>query len=255
MGKVIAFVNEKGGVGKSTTCFNVAWEIARNKRVLIIDMDGQGANISFFCGIEKKGDMKTMYHVVVKDESINNVVKHVYGNLDIIPANIKILDMVSGNADIRWMQNQVELIARKYDYVFIDCCPSPNWNQVLTLAVADHVIIPMEADVTNLESITELAASINEVKRAVNYKLNVLGFVITKTGIMTNLFKKSKEVTEKIAGVLNAKVFDTPLRKAVVVAECVGEKIGITDYKPTSKAADDIRKLVVEIEEEIEEYE
>ena len=93
MNHTITFINEKGGIGKTSCCFNLAWEIAKKHKVLMVDMDGQRANLTYFCGIEKKDDMPTMYNVLQTGESIKNTIVNVKENLDLVPATVNVSNL------------------------------------------------------------------------------------------------------------------------------------------------------------------
>lgn len=252
--KIITYINEKGGIGKTSACFNVAWHMAEKKKVLMIDLDGQRANLTFFCGIKKDDDLPTMYDVVCGNKDIKDVIVNVKENLDIVPATSNVINITS-QAKITRMKKALESIKDEYYMIFIDVNPTPGWLHVLALSCADHVIIPMLPDVATLEANKGVIESIQEIKETTNPTLNVLGLLINQNTDGSNMSKGSKQIANIIADKLNTIVFETKIRRAVVLGECVGEHKGITEYKPKCDAANDIIALTKEIERRLSKYE
>lgn len=250
MGKTITFINEKGGVGKSSCCFNIAWELSKTKRVLIIDMDGQRANITFFCGVQKSDEMLTIFNVLQTGTDIRDTVVSVKENLDIVPANSTVSE-IGRTAKISKMKKAVREVSSIYDYVFIDVSPTPNWSQALALSCSDHIIIPMLPDVTSLEANMGITESIIEIQETVNPELNVLGILFNKYDTRTNLSKEVSKATESMSKGLDTKVFDTKIRNAVVMSENVSAHVGVTEYDQKSPVSEDIRNIIKEIEREV----
>lgn len=247
MSQTITFINEKGGIGKTSTCFNLAWAMSEKEKILIIDLDGQRANLSFFAGIEKTDNMPTMYNVLNENEDIKNTIIHLKENLDIIPATSNVTNL-SQSAKVSKMKKIIESIKSEYSKIFIDVNPSPNWTHVLSLSSADYVIIPMLPDITSLEANKGIAESIEEIKEVSNPNLRVLGIVFNKNTNRTVLSKQVKTVADKVAEQLGTKVFDTKIRDAVVLTESVALHKGVTEYAPKSAVAGDILTLAKEIE-------
>jgi chromosome partitioning protein len=250
MGKVIAYINEKGGVGKSSVCFNVAWELAlQEKKILMIDMDGQRANLTYICGIEKEEGMLTLYDVLSGGVDCKRAVLIVEDNLHIIPASADVASLDRENSSLEDMKKVIAEMKRYYDYIFIDVSPTPNRGHALALAAADGVIIPMLPDITSLEANMGVIESIKLTQKEINPTLRVLGVVFNKYTWRTVLSSKVTDTASKMAAALNSKVFSAKIRNAVNLSENVGSHTGITTYAPKSKSADDIRKLCKEIEE------
>lgn len=247
MSRITTFINEKGGIGKTSSCFNVAWELSKKNRVLMIDLDGQRANLTWFCGIEKTEDMVTMFNVLQAGESIQKAIVNVKENLDLVPATV-IVSNLTQTAKIIRMKKALEEVKDLYDYVFIDVNPTPNWSHVLALSTSDYIIIPMLPDPASLEGNIGIKESVEEVLETTNPNLKVLGILFNKNTNRTNLSKQVAAVAEKMAAQLNTKVFETKIRNAVVLSENAHVHQGITDYDPASNAAEDVRNLVKEIE-------
>ncbi len=249
-GKVITFINEKGGIGKSSSCFNVAWEMSKRKKILLIDLDGQKANLTFFTGVEKTGGMITMVNVLSEDRDVHDAIKEVKENLYIVPANTSVTDL-SQKIRITKMKHVVETLKSEYDYIFIDVNPTPNWSHVLSLSGSDYVIIPMLPDIASLEANKGIAESIEEVQMTTNSKLKPLGILFNKNTNRTNLSKQVKAVADKVAAQLGTTVFETKIRDAVALSENIGLHMGVTEYNPKSAVAGDIVELCKEIERRI----
>lgn len=247
MSRTITFINEKGGIGKTSCCFNVAWELARKNKVLMIDLDGQTANLTWFCGVKKTDDMPTMFNVLQAGESIQNAIVNVKESLDLVPATV-VVSGLTQTAKIIRMKKALEEVKDLYDYVFIDVNPTPNWSHVLALSASDYIIVPMLPDPASLEAIIGITESVEEVLETTNPNLKVLGILFNKNNNRTNLSKQVAAIAENMAEHLNTKVFETKIRNAVVLSENAHVHKGITDYDPVSNAAEDIRNVVKEIE-------
>lgn len=250
MGKVIAFINEKGGVGKSSICFNVGWHFAeKGKKVLMIDLDGQRANLTFIAGIEKSEEVATLYDVLVEGVDIKKTVLVVEDNLHIVPATNNVVSLYHDNCSLGDMQQAVNELKLYYDYIFIDVGPTPNHGHALALAASDGIIIPMLPDVTSLEANMGIVESVRAIQLIANPDLRVLGIVFNKFTLRTLLSSRVAATAEKMAQAFNSRVFRTKLRQTVTMSEHVGQHVGITAYAPKSKCASDIKQLCEEIEE------
>ena len=247
MGKIFTFINEKGGIGKTSCCFNTAWEFSIKDKVLLIDLDGQRANLTFFCGAEKKDETITMHNVLMAGESIRNAIVNVKENLDLVPGTVNVANLTPA-AKITRMKKAIEEIKDEYDYIFIDVNPTPNWSHVLALSASDYIIIPMLPDIASLEGNKGIAESVMEVIETTNPNLKVLGILFNKNVSRRNLTKQVANIAEKMAMQLDTKIFDTKIRDAVVLSETVAQHMGVTEYAPKSDAAEDIRNVVKEIE-------
>lgn len=253
MGKVITFINEKGGIGKTSCCFNIAWELSKQKKILMLDLDGQRANLTYFCGIKKPDDLLTIFDVLCKGKPVEDVIKPVKDNLDLIPATVDVSNL-GQSAKVSLMKKVIKTVAPAYDYVFIDVSPSPNWGQFLALSSSDFAIVPMLPDMTSLEADNGIIETVEEVKDSTNANLIVLGLLFNRNDNRTNLSKQVKIMAEKMAAKLNTKVFDTKIRNAVSMGENVYYHIGITDYDEKAAVAEDIRMLAKEIEDEVKKH-
>ena len=251
MAKIIAFINEKGGIGKTSVCFNAAWELANTKKILMIDLDAQRSNLTFFCGIKKPDDLITMYDVLKKGASIKKAIKTVKKNLDIVPATVDVADITQTVKVIR-MKEALREVANDYDYIFIDVSPDPDWRHFLALSASDYVNVIMLPDMASLESNNGIIESINEVKENTNPNLKVLGILFNRNEDRSNMSKLVKNTAEKFAEKMNTKIYKSKIRNAVVLGEIVAMHIGVTEYDSKSAAANDVRAFVKEMIEECE---
>ena len=149
--KVITYINEKGGVGKTSVCYNTAWYLARQgKKILMIDVDGQKANLTFFSGVPRTDSMKTIVDVLKGGISLEDAAVPVKDNLDIIPANMAVAE-IGMDAKISRFRSELKAVKDKYDYVFVDVNPSPGWGHYLSLSVSDFAVVIMLPDIASLE--------------------------------------------------------------------------------------------------------
>ena len=252
MGKIITVINEKGGIGKTSCAFNIAWELSRKKKVLILDMDGQRANITFFANIEKRDDTLTIFHALMTGADINDAIEPVAGrkSLFIVPATSPVSSLTE-TAKISRMRKVVDQIRDAYDYIIVDVNPTPNWSHVMALSCSDYALIPMLPDIASMEANNGIIETVEEIRGTTNPGLKVLGLVFNKYSSRTNLSKQVYQVAEATAQQLNTKVMKSTIRNAVALSECVYAHVGITDYAPSSPAAEDVRNLVKEIEREV----
>ncbi len=251
-GTIVTFINEKGGIGKTSCCFNIGWELAKQGyKILMIDFDGQRANLSFFCGVKKSESMLTMYDILQTGRNIKDAILNVKENIDIIPANVSVSDL-SQSAKISRLKASLREIKDKYDFVFVDVNPTPNWSHMLSLSVSDYVVIPMLPDIASLEANKGVIESITEVQDTMNPNLKVLGILLNKYTNQTLLSREVLNTTEKMAASLGTVVFDGKIRQAVKMGECVMEHEGITDYDTYADVSKDIRLIAKEMLERID---
>ncbi len=249
MGKIIAFANQKGGVGKTTTCINVSASIAAmGKKVLLIDMDPQG-NATSGVGIEKTNDLKTLYNVIDKEVLIDEVIKETcLEGLDIVPATVDLagaeIDLVQMNAREHVVKKALERIKDKYDFIMIDCPPSLGLLTVNALTAADSVIIPIQCEFFALEGLTQLMNTIRLIIHHLNPQLKIEGVVLTMKDNRSNLVA---QVSEEVKKFFSTKVYETYIPRNIRLAEAPSHGLPILLYDMSSKGANAYISLAEEI--------
>lgn len=249
MARKITFINEKGGVGKTSACFNTAWELSkRGKRVLMIDMDGQKANLTFFCGADTAiPEMRTMAEVFRGDTDINDIIFTVGECLDLVPANAN-MSGLGMEAKVLKFRKSIAEVEDRYDYIFIDVNPAPGWSHYLSLSVSDFAVIVMLPDIASLEGNKGILETIEEIRGTNNPALEIMGFLFNKNNSRTVLAKQVTDAAGAMAAASGTRIFDTKIRSAIVLSENVIAHTGVTEYAKSSPAADDIRSFTDELE-------
>lgn len=255
MGKIISMVNQKGGVGKTTTSINLAASLGLlNKKVLLVDLDPQG-NTTTGIGIEK-GDLKySIYdallgNVVPKD----SVTKTKFKNLDVIPATINLAGI-----DIEFLEKTKDDISfskggqlkrvlnelrDNYDFILIDCPPSLGILTTNALTASDSVLIPVQCEYFALEGIMQLLNTIKLARKKINPKLDIEGVVLTMLDSRTNL---GLEVVENVRGFFREKVYDTIIPRLIRLTEAPSHGKPIANYDPTSRGTEAYMNLAKEV--------
>ena len=249
MGKIIAFVNQKGGVGKTTTCSNIsAYVAAMGKKVLLIDLDPQGNATSGF-GIDKSNTTKTIYNVIDGDAAIEEVVQNtmIFG-LDIVPATVDLVgaevDLVQMAARERVLKGILTRLRSNYDYIMIDCPPSLGLLTVNALTASNSIIIPFQCEFYPLEGLSQLMNTIKLVRKHLNPTLDVEGVVLTMKNSRSNLVN---QVSMEIMKFFGKKVFQTAIPRNVRLAEAPSHGEPIILYDPSSKGAQAYLELSKEL--------
>lgn len=248
--KVIAILNQKGGVGKSTTTINVGAALGElGKQVLLIDLDPQG-NTSSGLGIEKGALERCVYDVLIDDETglTDVIVPDVCDGLDVAPATINLagaeVELVSEMARENRLKEAVNSVRGAYDYVFIDCPPSLGLLTVNALVAADELLIPIQCEFYALEGVTKLLDSMKRVKTYLNPSLDIFGVLLTMYDGRTTL---SKQVASEVREFFGDLVFDAVVPRSVKVSEAPSFGRPITSYDSGGKGAQSYRDLAKEV--------
>lgn len=221
MGRIVAIANQKGGVGKTTTCVNLAASMAATKRkVLVVDLDPQG-NATMASGVDKYQVEATAYDLLVEDSPFDEVVcRSTSGNYDLIAANgdvtaaeIKLMEVFA--REVR-LKNALASIRGNYDYIFIDCPPSLNLLTINAMAAADSVLVPMQCEYFALEGLTALMDTISKLAAVVNEDLKIEGLLRTMYDPRNRL---SNEVSDQLKKHFGNKVYRTVIPRNVRLAE------------------------------------
>lgn len=236
MNKVISFINQKGGVGKTTTCVNLSAYLAEmGKKVLVIDMDPQG-NASSSFGINKEDKHKTIYSVIVNEDDIKDVIlKTQFNNLDIIPSDVDLagaeIDLVEIPNREKVLRKAISKIKDNYDYICLDCPPSLGLITVNALTASDSVIIPIQCHYFALEGLSVLMYTLKLVKKHLNPDVDVEGVVLTMKDGRSNL---DQSVADDINKYFKEKVYKTIIPRNVRLAEAPSFGMPISSYDPKS---------------------
>lgn len=247
--RVMAIINQKGGVGKSTTAVNLSAALGESKKkVLVIDFDPQG-NTSSGYGIEKDELEHDVYDALLHDLPIEEIVLDTCEpNVFVIPATIQLagaeIELVSTMARESVLKNILSPIVNDFDYVFIDCPPSLGLLTINALVAADSLLIPIQCEFYALEGLTKLLESMKMVKKRLNPELDVFGVVMTMYDSRTTL---SKEVVEEVRKYFGKKVFKTIIPRSVKLSEAPSHGVPITMYSRVNKGALAYRNLAKEV--------
>lgn len=247
--KVMAIINQKGGVGKSTTAINLSAALGElGKQVLLVDLDPQG-NSSSGLGIEKSQVHNCVYDVLLNDVAIEDVIIPDVGEgLDLVPATINLagaeVELVSEMARENRLKDAVGSLRGKYDYVFIDCPPSLGLLTVNALVAADKLLIPIQCEFYALEGVTKLLDSMKRVKTRLNPTLDIFGVLLTMYDGRTTL---SRQVVEEVRSYFGKTVFTTLIPRTVKLSEAPSFGQPITQYYPSGKGAQSYVNLAKEV--------
>ena len=258
--EVIAIANQKGGVGKTTTTFNLGVALAHaGKRVLLVDSDPQG-DLTTYMGIHDPDNipvtLSTLMERSIKDEDINSkeaILKHDEG-IDLIPSNLELSSMevslVNAMSREFTLRNCLSDIKDKYDYVLIDCMPSLGMITINALACADKVIIPVQSEFLAAKGMSHLMNTVLKVRKQINPNLKVGGILLTMVDGRTNL---SKDIASELRSTYGTvfKLYDNQIPRGVKAAESSRMGESVLSYDSSSKVAQsyiDFAKEVLDYE-------
>lgn len=247
MGKIIVFVNQKGGVGKTTSAINIGAYVAlAGKKVLLVDFDSQG-NMS--SGVGVSSESPTIYELLSGQVEAEEAVKHTtVENLDAISASNDLsgaaIELVDQENREFFLKNALEPLRDKYDYIFIDCPPSLGMLTVNGLAAADSVLIPMQCEYFALEGITLLLQNVQRVQQSINPNLTIGGIFFTMYDSRTRL---AQEVVTQVKAYFKDIVFSTIIPRNVRLSEAPSHGLPICKYDPVCIGAKSYEKLAQEV--------
>ena len=247
MGKIIAVVNQKGGVGKTTTAVNLTAALTEaGKRVLLCDFDPQ-ANATSGLGIDKRKVKRSAYDVVVNGTPAQEAIVHTpFGDVlpssaDLAGAAVELISMTEPNHRLR---KALDAVRQNYDVIFIDCPPSLEMLTLNGLAAADGILVPVQCEYYALEGLADLMNTLRLVKKRINPNLEIFGVALTMFDGRTNF---STQVAQEVRRHFPGKVYGTVIPRNVRLAEAPSHGLPVTVYDRSSRGANAYRAMAGEI--------
>ena len=239
MAKIVSFSNQKGGVGKTTSCVNISAQIAnKGKKVLMIDMDPQG-NATSGLGLQKAKIKNTIYDVIIgRCDIAEAIIKTKFKNLSVIPANIALagaeIELQELNEELKFIELGLDSIKDDYDYIFIDCPPSLGMLTIKALSVSDGVVIPMQCEFYSLEGMSQLLNTVKKIKSLYNPELQLVGILLTMYNGRLTL---TGQVVAELKKYYADKLFKVPISRTVRISEAPGYGEPICYHDPYGKGS------------------
>ncbi len=249
MSIILAITNQKGGVGKTTTCVNLGACLAQaGKKVLVVDIDPQG-NTTSGLGVSRHRLKKCVYDVLIDGIPVEAVIQPTdIPTLEVVPATIQLagaeIELVPAMSREVKLKNALDAVRAFYDYILIDCPPSLGLLTLNALTASDGVLVPVQCEYYALEGLGQLINTITLVQKHLNSNLAVFGALLTMYDARTNL---SSQVVEEVRNYFQGKVFDTIIPRNVRLSEAPSYGQPITVYDPKSKGAEVYCELAKEV--------
>lgn len=256
MGKVIVIANQKGGVGKTTTCFSLGVGLARaGKKTLLIDADPQGSLT--ICAGEEEPDaleetLSNIMEKVIEDDEVEDSygirsnqegIDYIASNIELAAMEVSLINVMSRETILK---EYIGKIREKYDYILIDCMPSLGLITINAFAAADSVLIPMQSNYLSIKGMQQLIKSISKIKRKINPRLEFEGLLLTMVNIQTRNAREIMEICREVYG-NEIKIFQNYIPASVRAAETSCEGISIYKYDEKGTVAKAYAALTGEV--------
>ncbi len=242
MAKIISVINQKGGVGKTTTAINLSSALATlGNKVLLVDMDAQ-ANSSRGLGIDNSLMNYSVFDLFSSDIDVKEVIKHTFPNLDLLPSKLKLFEFESDDYFV--LKNKLAQISERYDFIIIDCPPSLGYLTINALVASNSVIIPLQCEYFAMDAISQLLPFISKIQKTYNPELEIEGFLFTMIDMNT---KNAVETSQQLRSIFKENILYTTIPRNVSLPESNSNGKPVVLYRPKSKGAQAYIALAKEI--------
>ena len=252
MGRIIAITNQKGGVGKTTTAVNLSAALGQlGKRVLLIDIDPQG-NATSGLGVNKRDIPSSTYDLVIAAADVKDVIRKTpYENVDILPSNIELagaeIELVELDHRESRLKRAIAPVVEQYDYILIDCPPSLGLITLNGLTACGSILVPIQCEYYALEGLSQLIATVRQVKRLYNPRIEIEGVLLTMYDARLNL---TVQVVQEVKKYFADKVYATAIPRNVRLSEAPSFGQPVAYFDRSSKGAKAYEELAKEILEQ-----